>query len=100
LVRRALRTRGPVVHGLAGAVAVDPALHGRPRDLESGGDLTDRPALLDDELGNLQTVTRCEGSVGMGHGIFRSGTAPRHPAAVRPDAARGCAVRSRRTARL
>ena len=67
------------MHGLAGAVAVDPALHGRPRDLESGGDLTDRPALLDDELDNLQTVTRCEGSVWMGHGIFRSGTAPRHP---------------------
>ncbi|WP_228646210.1 hypothetical protein [Microtetraspora sp. AC03309] len=41
--------------------------------------LTDRPAFLDEELGNLQTMMRCGGSVGMGHGIFRSGTASRRP---------------------
>lgn len=39
------------MHRLTGEVAIDPALHGRPGHLETGGDLADRPPLLYDEPG-------------------------------------------------
>ena len=36
--------------------------------MEAGGNLADRPSVVDDELGDLQAVTRCEGGIGVGHG--------------------------------
>lgn len=67
LVRRAVRSRGTVRHGLASAVAVGPALHGRPGDLEPGGDLADRPALVHDEAADNQPVAGCESGIGVRH---------------------------------
>ena len=60
--------RRAVLHGLAGAVAVGPALHCRPGNLEAGGDLADRPAFVDDETADDQAVAGCESGVGMCHG--------------------------------
>ncbi len=40
--------------GSPGGIPVGPPLHRRPRHLEPGGDLADRPALVDDQLGDLQ----------------------------------------------
>ena len=65
LVRRRPRARRPVVHGLPGPVAVGPPLHRRPRHLEAGGDLTDRPPDDDDETGHLEPVSGCESCVGV-----------------------------------
>lgn len=59
------------MHRLTGEVAIDPALHGRPGHLETGGDLADRPPLLYDETGNLEAVSWGERGIGVCHEIFR-----------------------------
>ena len=51
-------------------VAVSPTLRRRPRDLEAGSDLADRPALVHDETTNDQAVAWGECCVGVRHGIF------------------------------
>jgi len=53
------------VHRLTGEVAVDPPLHRRPGHLEPGGDLTDRPSLINDEAGDLEPVAGRQGCVGV-----------------------------------
>src|SRR5699024_5823801 len=68
LVRRGLRSRRAVMHGLAGAVAAHLALHGGPGHLEAGGDFADRPSVINDELRDFQAVTWGKGSVRMRHG--------------------------------
>ena len=74
LVGRVVRARRSILHGLAGAVALCPALHGRPGDLEAGGDLADRPALVNDETGDDQAVAWGERGVGVRHeGAFLGG---------------------------
>ena len=45
------------MHGLAGQVPVDPALHRGPEDLEAGGDLADRVTVIDDETGDQYWVS-------------------------------------------
>lgn len=67
LVRGVVWSRGAIGHVFAGAVAVGPALHGGPRDLEPGSHLADRPALVNDKLSDLQAVPGREGSICMGH---------------------------------
>ena len=62
---RAVRAGGAVLHGLASPVAVGPAFHGGPGDLKAGGDLADRPALVDHELADDQAVAWCEGGIGV-----------------------------------
>ena len=66
------------MHGLTGYVPVDPALHGGPGDLESGGDLADRPALVNHELGNLEAVTWSKCCICMSHGDIPFGCSD-HP---------------------
>ena len=65
IVGRVVWARGAVLHGLAGAVALCPALHGRPGDLEAGGDLADGPALVDDEATDDQSMPWGECGVGV-----------------------------------
>lgn len=55
------------MHWLAGEVAVDPALHGGPGDLETGGDFADWSAVVNDEARDFQSVARGEGSIRVGH---------------------------------
>lgn len=75
LARRRSWARGPVMHGLTGKVSVDPPLHGRPGDLESGGDLANGMAIVNDELGNFEAVAGREGSVSYcGSWGLRNGT--------------------------
>src|SRR5699024_6458086 len=62
---RALRARGSILHGLVGQVTVDPTLHGGPRNLESNCDLADRPAFVNDETGDLESVARGESGIRM-----------------------------------
>mgnify|MGYP006997503358 CR=1 FL=1 len=49
------------MHGLVGEVAAHPALHGGPGHLEPGSHFADRPALVDDELGDFESMARGEG---------------------------------------
>lgn len=63
------------MHGLTGKVSVDPPLHGRPGDLESGGNLANGMAIVNDELGNFEAVAGREGSVSYcGSWGLRNGT--------------------------
>lgn len=44
-----------------------PSFDGGPGDLKAGGDLADRPAILDDETPDDQAMTGRERSIRMGH---------------------------------
>ena len=50
-----------------GGVPVGPPLDRRPGALEPGGDLSDRHALVDDQLGDPEPGARSQGSVSVGH---------------------------------
>lgn len=50
--------------------AVPIASHCGPGDLESSGDLADRPVFVDNELGDFEAVSRGQGGVGVDHDIL------------------------------
>lgn len=68
LVRRGLRSRGPVVHRFAICVAVYPPLHCRPGHLEASGDLADRPAVIYDKASDFEAVAGSQSGICVGHG--------------------------------
>lgn len=49
-------------------VAVGPSLDGRLGHLEAGGDLADGPTLVDDELGDFESVAGSWSCICVGHG--------------------------------
>lgn len=84
LVGRVVRMGGAVLHRLAGAVAVSPALHGQLRDLESSGDLAYRPALVNDEASDDEAMSGREGGIGLSHDVSRHSALASAPAQMRP----------------
>lgn len=67
LVRGATRPGRPVLPGFAVSLAVGPTLDGRPGDLESGGDLADRPTVVNNHARDDQAMPWGERRVGVGH---------------------------------
>ena len=59
-----------IAHGLAGEVAVGPPLHKWAGHLEAGGDLADRPPVVDDEPSDGETVSGSQGSGDVRHWPF------------------------------
>lgn len=83
-VGRVVRTGGAVLHRLAGAVAVSPALHWQPRDLESSGDLAYRPALVNDEAADDEAMSGRESGNGVSHDVSGHSALASAPVQMRP----------------
>src|SRR5262249_47060647 len=67
--RRVMRPRGRIVHPSPTqiAVPVGPPLRGRPRDVEPLSSPSNRPALIDNQPRDPQSLDRSQGSVTVGH---------------------------------
>jgi hypothetical protein len=67
--RRPVRTRRPVGHPVRAqlAVTISPPLSGRPRHVITFSGPGDRPLLIHDQTRQLQTGTRGQGCVSVGH---------------------------------